>query len=96
MPHPALPTQLLPTGRGVDNQLVTNSPPCGEGLGVGQKQYYATYVSYMTIFFQKIPLGKILRGIFMFFEKTQSYEPYLSKLLFTFAKTLLFNFFDRY
>jgi hypothetical protein len=31
---------------GVDNQIVTNSPPCGEGVGVGQKQYYATYVNY--------------------------------------------------
>ena len=34
----------LPTGRGVDNQIVTIYPPSGEGLGVGQKQYYATYV----------------------------------------------------
>jgi hypothetical protein len=44
MPHP----QPLPAGRGVDNQIVTSSPPCGEQLSwkgrVGQKQYYATYV----------------------------------------------------
>jgi hypothetical protein len=44
MPHP----KPLPTGRGVDNQIVTNYPPRGEGLGVGQKQYYATYVKQIN------------------------------------------------
>ncbi|MFY7788762.1 MAG: hypothetical protein ACOVQA_12910 [Thermoflexibacteraceae bacterium] len=33
LPHPALPTQLLPEGRGICNYLIINSPPCGEGWG---------------------------------------------------------------